>query len=266
MQHKLEFYETAICQTIPNVCHISRPNIRGNKDNVLFAKTTYGAQYTFKFNGFESAFRNSSVSHALIAAGIPAPDIHEFECDGHWFEAYPTLPGDTLYECVGHGATKTELESIYHQAIHYLGQMSHIDFDDIYFGNLKYAYQTARNDTTATNGALLGNLTGLFVQLMNIGMPSSHGLYHHGMTPKNILISKNGTITGLLDIDEVGICNKNYAFGVLAAKASLIGMDVNSLCHKYETMTGQKLNRHQVSAIVAIQNLGRNILYKTKSK
>lgn len=266
MQNKFEFYETAVHQTIPNVCRISIPNIRGSKDNVLFAQTKYGAQYTFKFNGYESAFRNSSVSHALIAAGIPAPDIHEFECDGHWFEVYPTLSGDTLYECVGRGATKTELESIYNQAIHYLGQMSHIDFSGIFFGNLKYAYQSTRNDVITTNGTIIGNLTAAFVRLMNIGMPASYGLYHHGMTPKNILVSKDGTITGLLDIDEVGICNKNYAFGVLAAKASLIGMDINTLCNKYESMTGQKLNHHQISAIVTIQNLGRNILYKTKSK
>ena len=188
------------------------------------------------------------------------------ECDGQWFEAYPTLAGDTLYECVGRGATKTELESIYHQAIYYFEKMSQIDFSDIYFGNLKSAHQTAYNDTTATNGAIMGNLVAMFVRLMNIGMPASHGLYHHGMTPKNILVSPNGKITGLLDIDEVSVCNKNYAFGVLAAKASLIGININALCDKYERTTGQKLNRHQISAIAAIQNMGRNILYKTKSK
>ncbi|MDE6250822.1 MAG: hypothetical protein K2M34_04295 [Alphaproteobacteria bacterium] len=266
MQNKFEFYETAIRQTIPNVYRISLPTIRGNKDNVLFAQTTYGAHYTFKFNGFDSAMRNSSVSHALINAKIPVPDIHVFQCDGQWFEGYPTLRGDTLYECVGHGATKTELESIYHQAVYYLGQMSQIDYSNIDFGNLKYAHQSARNDTANTNGAIIGNLTAMFVGIMNIGMPASYGLYHHGMTPKNILVSPKGIITGLLDIDEVSVCNKNYAFGVLAAKATLIGMNINALCSKYESITGQKLNHRQISAIVAIQNMGRNILHKTKSK
>lgn len=266
MQNKFEFYEAAIRQTVPNVCRLSLPNIRGNKDNVLFAQTTYGAHYTFKFSGFDSAIRNSRISHTLIDAEIPVPDIQAFQFDGQWFEGYPTLRGNTLYECVGRGATKTELESIYHQAVSYLGKMSQIDFSNIDFGNLKYAHQTARNDTTATNGAVLGNLTAMFVRLMNIGASANQGLYHHGMTPKNILVSPQGIITGLLDIDEVGVCNKNYAFGVLAAKASLIGMDVHALRDKYERMTGQKLNRHQISAIVAIQNMGRNILHKTKSK
>lgn len=266
MQNKFEFYETVIHQTIPNVCRIALPNIRGAKDNVLFAKTTYGAKYTFKFSGYDSAMRNSRISHALIDAKIPVPEIHAFQCDGQWFEWYPTLAGDTLYECVGRGATKTELESIYHQAIYYIGKMSQIDFSHIDFGNLKYAHQSARNDTSATNGVFMGNLVAMFVRLMSMGTPANQGLYHHGMTPKNILVSQKGNISGLLDIDEVSVCNKNYAFGVLAAKATLIGMDVNALCDKYESLMGQKLNRNQISAIVAIQNLGRNILYKTKSK
>lgn len=266
MQNKLDFYKTAIHQTIPKVRRISSPAVRGAKDNVLFAETIYGAQYTFKFSGFDSAIRNSHVSRAMINAKIPVPEINACQCDNQWFEVYPTLAGETLYERVGRGATKIELESIYRQAISYIGKMSEIDFSNIDFGNLKYAHQTARNDTTATNNAVLGNLTAMFVYLMNIGLSASWGLYHHGMTPKNILVSSNGRIAGLLDVDEIGICNKNYAFGVLAAKASLIGMDINALCDTYESITGQKLNRHQISAIIAIQNMGRNILHKTKSK
>lgn len=266
MQQNLEFYHAAIHNSLSDICNIWTPHVRGAKNNVLFADTIYGDRHVFKFNGRDSAIRNSQISRALIAAGVPVPEIYPIQFDGEWFESYPALIGNTLHECIEHGATKTEIKSIYHQVLYYFDKISMVDFSNIDFSNLKYAHQTARSDTTATNGAFIGHLTAAMVQLMNIGTAANRGLYHHGMTPKNILVSRRGEITGFLDIDEVGICNKNYAFGVMAAKAKLTGMDASALCDQYERMTGQKLNRNQVSTVATIQNLGRNILYKTKSR
>jgi len=267
MQQNLEFYHAAIHNNLSYVRSIWTPNIRGAKNNVLFAQTKYGMRYTFKFNGHDSAIRNSNVSRALINAGIPAPEIHAVQYAGKWFEIYHTLPGYTLHEYVGRGATKTELKSIYHQLLNYFAKMSEIDYSNIDFGNLKYAHQTALSDTTKTNGTLIGHVASALVHLMNIDAPTDYGLYHHGLTPKNILVSSLcGNITGIIDIDEVGICNKNYAFAVMVTKAKLIGLDTDALFDEYEHMTGQKLNRTRVAAIVNIQNLGRNLLYRTKSK
>ncbi len=267
MQQNLDFYYTAISQTLPYAYNIRMPAVRGAKNNVFFAQAPHNERYTFKFNGRDSAIRNSQISHALIAAGIPVPQTRAYQFNGEWFEVYPTLHGDTLHECIGRGMTKAEIQSIYNQALNYFFKISTVNFSNIDFGPLKYAHQTARNDTTATNGALIGCLTGTIVRLMNNDETANHGLYHYGMTPKNILVSEGGgKISGILDVDEIGICNPNYAFGVMVAKAKLIGMDTDALCDEYEHITQQKINRRRVSNVVKIQNLGRSILYKTKSR
>lgn len=264
MKDNFDFYKTVVYQTLPRANCIWTPAVTGAKKNIVLASEPNSGQYVFKFTNKCYAIRNSNISRAFRSANIPAPEIVASSCDNQWFEMYRAIPGQTLYECVGDGITHMEIKSIYSQLLKLIENMSHIDFSNIDFGNMKYAYQTAYNDTRQTNGMFMGHIVSAMVKLMNIGTKSSYGVYHHGMTPKNVMISNRGKISGILDIDEAGICNKHYALGVLMAKAQLLGMNVNALCDEYEHISGQKINRAHISTIVGIQNLGRNILYKTR--
>lgn len=266
MKDNFDFYKTVVHQTLPRANCIWTPTISGAKKNVVLASEYCGGEYVFKFTDKNYAIRNSHISQAFRNAGIPAPEIIAQSCDNQWFEMYPAISGQTLYECVGNGISQSALKSIYSKILKLFEKMSYVDFSNIDFCDMQYAHQTAHNDTCKTNGALMGQIISAAVRIMNIGAASNIGLYHHGMTPKNIMISRYGEISGLLDIDEVGICNKNYAMGVLTAKAQLLGLDINALCDEYERVSGQRLNRAQVSTIARIQNFGRNILYRTKSK
>lgn len=265
MNDQFDFYKSIIIQTLPQVSNVWRPKISGAKDNVVFAQTYCRSPgYVFKFQPKDVVIRNSSVAYVLRNAGIPAPVITVQEYDNQWFEMYPIIHGQTLHEYVATKTNYTDIRHIYTELLKLVKKMSDINFSDIDFGNIKYAYQTAYNDTVQTNGKTLGKMTEIAVRMMNIGPASDYGLYHHGLTPKNVIISDNGKISGILDIDEVGICNKNYVLGVLCAKAQLIGLDIKSLCDEYEFISGQPLNRTRIERIVHIQNFGRNLLYKTK--
>lgn len=267
MSNQLDFYKSIIYQTLPNISNIWMPDVRGAKNNVIFAQTPNSTNYAFKFQQHQdSVIRNSIISKNLRDAGIPVPEIIAQNYDGQWFEMYPAIPGQTLYKCVGNKMSYAELRHIYTELLKIFEKMSYINFAHINFGDTKYAYQTAYYDTTQTNGALLGGITSIAIRIMNIGSKSDWGLYHHGLTPKNIIISNSGEIAGILDIDEVGVCNKNYALGVMFAKAGLIGIDTKLLCDEYEHISKQKINRKQIAINAYIQNFGRNILYKNRCK
>lgn len=266
MTDNFHFYKNIVYQTLPRANFIWTPVIAGAKQNVVLASVPNDGTYVFKFTDKNYAIRNMGIARALRDAGVPAPEIVAQQFNGQWFEMYPAVSGQTLYECIGDGISHTELVDIYTNLLKLFEKMSQIDFVDIDFCNLKHAHQIAYRDTKQTNNAFFGRLVSAAVQLMNVGASKSQGLYHHGMTPKNIMISNRGEITGILDIDEAGICNPNYALGVMLAKAKIIGMDINALCNEYERITGQRINRSQISAIIGIQNFGRNLLYKTKSK
>lgn len=266
MTDNFHFYKDIVYQTLPRANCVWTPAVSGAKRNVVLASAPNDGAYVFKFTDKNYAIRNENIASALRDAGIPAPEIIAHEYNEQWFEMYPEIHGQTLYECVGNGVSHTELTKVYVKLLKLFEKMSQIDFANIDFCDLKYAHQTARLDTTKTNNAFMGNIVGSAVRIMNIGPHSSKGLYHHGMTPKNVMISNRGEIAGVLDIDEAGVCNINYALGVMLAKAKLIGMDVNALCREYELISGQRINHSQISAIIGIQNFGRNILYKTKSK
>ncbi|MCM1294295.1 MAG: phosphotransferase [Muribaculaceae bacterium] len=266
MTDNFHFYKEIIYQTLPRTNYIWTPAVPGAKQNVVLAREPGGDTYAFKFTDQNYAIRNASIAQALRDAGIPVPNIIAMQFDNQWFEIYPAINGQTLYECVGDGISHTELVGIYTQLLKIFEKMSQIDSDAVNFGTLRHAHQIAYRDTKKTNNVFFGRLVSGAVQLMNIGPRNNTGLYHHGMTPKNIIISNRGEIAGILDIDEAGICNRNYALGVMLAKAKLIGMDTKSLCDEYERTTGQHINRLHLSAVIAVQNFGRNILYRTKTK
>lgn len=266
MADKFQFYKSIVYQMLPRANFIYTPAVSGAKKNVILAREPDGNVYAFKFSGKDYAIRNANIAHALRNAGVPAPEITAQNYDGQWFEMYPAVHGTTLHECVADRISQTELNNLYTKLLELLNKMSYIDHAKIDFCDLKYSYKIACRDTTQTNNKFIGTLTGAFVRLMNIGSHSDQGLYHYGITPKNVIVSNRGEIAGILDIDETGICNINYALGVMLAKAKLIGMDVKTLCDKYELISGHRINRAHLAAVINIQNMGRNILYRTKSK
>lgn len=266
MSTQLDFYKSIIYNALPNTSKIWTPDVCGAKNNVIFAQTPYNNCYAFKFHRKDNVIRNSVIAKSLRDSGIPVPEIVAQNYDDQWFEMYTIVRGKTLHQCVANRISHTELRHIYIELLKIFEKMSHIDCSHIDFGNTKYSYQTAYYDTTKTNGALLGIITSAAVRIMNVGKKSDIGLYHHGLTPKNIIISSSGKISGILDIDEVGICNKNYALGVMFAKAHLIGIPTKLLCDEYEHISNQQINRTQIVINTYIQNFGRNILFKSRRK
>ena len=96
---------------------------------------------------------------------------------------------------------------------------------------------------------------------MNIGTESNLGLYHCGMTPKNIIIDPDGHVAGLVDMDEVAIADKNYAFGMMAAKYYQLRGQIDNLINEYELISGQSLNSGKIRTISNLTNFGKHMLW-----
>ena len=78
---------------------------------------------------------------------------------------------------------------------------------------------------------------------------------------KNIIIDPDGHVAGLVDMDEVAIADKNYAFGMMAAKYYQLRGQIDNLINEYELISGQTLNAQKIRSISTVTNFGKYIMW-----
>lgn len=243
-------------------CVIRTPKIRGSLDSVFISKSQSSRiEYVYKFNHPALALKNAVVARMLNDHGIPAPEINIHLNSGQCFEQYRIIPGKTLYECIGDGMDSSAIDSVYAEILAMFYKMSMINWRSI--DSMKYSktHHVAKINISDVNNPFVGNLFSRAVQLMNIGTESNRGLYHCGITPKNIIIDPDGHVAGLVDMDEVAIADKNYAFGMMAAKYYQLRGQINNLIDQYELISGQTLNAPKIRSISTVTNFGKYIMW-----
>lgn len=259
------FYFSAIRSVIPYAYDIKSPKVRGNLNSVFIAQTQEET-YICKFNHKHLAEKNAAASKMMIAHGIPVPKISIHSYRGSWFEIYRMIPGQTLYEHVGAGLPADKIRKIYDDILKYFARMSKINPSPLYKLECKYTHQVAKTNVADANNALLAQIVSGGVRLMNVGRTRNHGVYHTGITPKNVIISPDGNFAGFVDLDEVAICDIHYAFGTMASKYQQLGGNINDLITQYETISNQTLNRDRITAMVNINNFGKRMLWANARK
>lgn len=255
------FYYSAIHSAFPYTYKIISPKVRGRLDSVYIAECD-GGRFVCKFNHQALAQKNAAVSKLMTAHGIPVPQIKLYSYKNTWFETYRLIPGKTLYELIGSGMAPQKVQHIYNTVLACFAKMSEIDTTEIKNTEYKHTHQVARANTSDANNIILGGIVGGGVRIMNMGTRGDRGLYHAGLTPKNMIVSPDGELAGLVDMDEVALCNKNYAFAMMAAKYHQMGLNEMDLINTYQDMTGDKLNLSRVRALINVTDFGKQMLWR----
>lgn len=255
-QKKYNLYKEAILSTYPDATNIRKPDVPGSLNNVLFADTPQGER-VFKFSDEDLVLKNAKISYLYNVRGIPVPKITPREYKKLYFEDYAKISGMTLQEAINSGATVEQIQSIYRDIVRHMLKMERVYPDCLGQGDMHNAHEIAGKHTIKSHGLLIGQLAKWMVYF---ACKSNKAVYHFDLCPKNIIVSDDGRLKALVDMDSVGICSQNFAYGMLAARYSQIGLDIEDLFKFYNTLTASALD---YDGIKRIANLRKKLLHKS---
>lgn len=256
-KHNDSFYYEIVKSAHPAVHTVQQPVVRGS-NKVMIAETT-DEKLVFKFTAAEIARRNEQIGIELHRSALPVPKSSVATHNIYHFEVYPYIQGKTLFQRVGEGMNFSKINNVYEEMIDLVNSMSEIataSFDTIDF---KYFHDITRANLARTSNPIVGNIVSTAVRFMNSG---EQGIYHFGLTPKNILLDNNDKLIALLDLDEVAIGNENYMFGTMLEAYKRLGGNAKYLFDAYERITNNHLDRSRVNAQVNTIAAGKKMLYK----
>lgn len=262
MQITTDILYPALGTALPNMHNVRFPKIQGALGHVYFVDQDK-KQYVVKFNPQHLVLKNVQVANIFQEHNIPAPASRACARYDTWMEVYPQIQGRTLFERIGDGLPSDKVREIYQEILTHFAKMEDINFQKLSHLECRHFHQVARYNVSDTNNAVTARIIQGLVRVLNIGKKQDTGLYHAGITPKNVILSPDDRFAGFIDLDEAAICNKNYAFGSMATKYAQLGYDIRELFDYYERLTGKKLDRRRISAMADLNNIGKCILGKT---
>lgn len=260
-----ESYYNILRAALPNAYSIRQPKIPGSLRSV-FLTDEGNETYVYKFNHFEMGIKNVVVSTLMREQGIHVPNVCLLKQNGHYIEKYNIIPGKTLYEHIGAGMPHDKVRTLYREIVQNFAKMSNVDMNAV--GCLLYRdiHQVAKQNVSDVNNKILAELISTFVRLLNICRAQNRGIYHTNVTPKNIIVTDDGQLSGFVDMDEIAICNPNYAFANMAAKYEQLGHNADDLINYYEQISGKHLNRQSVRTMINLSNFGKRMLWKNANR
>lgn len=255
-------YCDAARNALNNVVDIYEPHVCGTQHNVLIAKTSNNEKHVLKFSTPEIVQKNASVSKIYNIRGIPVPQINACTWRGLYFEEYKILPGKTLFEAIGNGMKQQQIKDVFQEIMLEFAKMIRVHPQLIENKPENYVHNIARENIASVNSPLLGNIFMGLVYALNIGNAKDFALCHSDITPKNVIVSDTGKLVGFIDMDSVCVCNKHYAFGMMAAKYQELGFDIKELFEQFEQISSTRINHARIETMASMCNLGKKILWK----
>ena len=260
-----EIRKRAILLNCPDATNIHAPSTTGAQNNVLIAKTQNG--YTvFKFGTHALAKKNAIASQLYNIRGIPVPHVTAHNIDGICFEKYDMISGITLFEAIKNGMTDEQIKQVYNDILIEFDKMSHILPTYLNENLICNVHDIAMLNVSNTNNSVLGKLCMVLVYIMNIGHKQDLAIFHSDITPKNIIVSDDYKFKYFIDLDNVCVCNKNYAFSIMAAKYKELGLDVNELMNKYHQISHNRLPANKINRHVALAASVKRMLWQHANK
>ena len=256
------YYFHAIRSIIPYTTKISRPRVPGNGRCTFFVRDEEHSEHVFKFNDFDMMFKNVQFNKVLRNNGVSVPKLEQHVYKAAWMETYKMIDGRTLYESIRRGMPQNLVCDVYRDIIADFVKMSQIDVDELPKVKFAEIHQVTKYDVATNTSKIVAPLFAHAVRIMNHGKKEDLGLYHCGITPKNIIVTSEGKYAGLIDMDDVAISNRNYAFSVMATQYERLGYDAKDLIDMYEGLSGKELNHKHLARIGRINNFGRWLMWK----
>jgi len=259
-----EFYKTAIYHAFHGVIDVRYPNIRGAQNNLFFVKTNE-CEYVAKLGSRDMVIKNCAAGRLFAANNIPVPDIKISTYDGKWIEAYPMIPGRTLFERIRSGMPESLVKRAYTDILTHFAAMEQIQTKQFATDSkARRIYDMAHENIKHTNGRVMASVMRTAAYMLNCGRRQNTGLYHTDITPKNVIVDEKGRLVSFLDLDGITLCNRHFAFAVLADKWTELGFDTRELFDKYEYISGRPLNRPRITTMLNIVHFGKYLMYHTR--
>lgn len=251
-----------------NTRYIEYPPICGTLKNV-FVVHTLADRFVVKFNHTDLVAKNQKASQILFEHNIPAPLIRTGCIKDAHYETYRLIPGYTLHQAIIRGMSRMQIRQVYKDIVTYFCEMDAIPVDALNDVKCANAYQVAQYNIRDTNGGAKAHFFSQMVRMLNLGHSRNIGVYHFDISPKNVLVSDKGQFIAFLDLDGVALCNRNFAFGTMAARYKQLGLDPEYLYNINDSISTHKINRSQVNLILHTNNIMKKLLWhcrKTKEK
>ncbi|MFQ6729632.1 MAG: hypothetical protein ACLRFK_01075 [Alphaproteobacteria bacterium] len=266
MNNKLfETYKRAILSLYPDITNVYIPYTTGMQNNVLIAKTKNGDK-VFKFSTPDLAKKNEIASKLYKMRGIPVPQTTALHVDDIHFEMYDKISGITLSEAIKFGMTPQKIKQVYHDILVEFDKMSQIHPAYLNSNLIRDVHNVTLQNISSRNNSVLGKLAMAFVYMLNIGQDKDMAVFHTDITPNNIIVSPNDKFIGFIDMDNVCVANKNYAFSILASKYKELGFDVHELIDEYRHISQQILTTRNIDSRVALITNAKKALWKVTSQ
>jgi hypothetical protein len=241
------------------------PVVIGAQNNVLIAETPSG-QKVFKFGAPGLVEKNAAVSQLYNIRKIPVPHVTAHKVGGVCFEKSDKVSGITLFEAIQNGMSREKIKQVYEDILVEFDKMSHILPAYLNKNLICNVHDIAMLNVSNTNNSVLGKLCMALVYIMNIGHKQDLAIFHSDITPKNIIVSDDYKFKYFIDLDNVCVCNKNYAFSIMAAKYKELGFDVNELMNKYHQISHNRLPANKINRRVTLAAFVKRLLWQHANK
>lgn len=256
-------YKNAIQSLYPEAWGVYEPKNTGSQNNVVFA-TVGKKSMVFKFGDKKLVKKNEEVSKLYRMRGIPVPQITARCKNGLYFEEYEKIKGLSLHEAIHRGMTKEQIKQVYRDVIICFEKMNHVHPCYVNSNLTSSVHEVEKINISNANGKLVGNIFKCLIYLLNIGRDKA--LYHSCITPKNIIVDKDGKFESFIDVDSVNICSKEYAFQMMATKYHELGFDINDLITFYRNTTHDLLQEKSIQRNINMLASGKKLLWQMSQR
>ncbi len=257
-EHSLKFYHAAIKNACPQTISVSLPEIQGVMAKVFLAEQPDASKIVCKFNPAPIIKRNKHVSELMRECDIPMPATKTHAYLDTYFETYRYVPDKTLYEYIRDGAPDEFITNAFKQAIDVQHQISQITPDEIATMSGRTFADVMGILMSEKVRPMLTTSYKLIATIMAQG--GKMQLLHSDLQPKNILVTPNGNLSHIIDIEYVVLCNDSFAMLRMLYHYPLDNTD--EIMDYYEQTTGRTLNRRLIKAGLKILPM----LYKPKKR
>ena len=203
-----EFYYSVIRTVFPGTKTVRKPNLSGMVSPVYICVTDDGT-IVCRFSEPDLLFYNHEIGNVLNANNVPVPKTSIHFCRGCWFESYEYCPDLTLYEHMQCGMSNEAVFDVYKQVINTQRMISEIqskDFSVEY--NRRMSGVFAINQKMRLHPLLAKTYAAIYTRFANCG---AMRLLHNDIHNRNILVSSDGNLSRLIDLDAIALCNESFS-------------------------------------------------------
>lgn len=217
------------------------------KNSSLFHVNQFGKTFIYKISDHETSFRNLMLAQALLQNDVHVPDSKVFISGGEYLETYEMIPGTTLSGAIFHNSlTNDKIEQILRDTLIFDKKITEITPKITRFSQQLILHERRKNHNAQEFGKLLAKLHYTINKKQTTY--GNVALHHADLNPSNILLDDNGTVTALLDLDSLALCDEYTMLSQILFYWPNTSIDMT--IKTYESVFGKKINKRHLENLM----------------